>query len=745
MTSNLFASSRLIGLLGTVLLLLNATGLSALSTQQAQAQEPAIAGISVTSNGKRYSIRPGSQEGMATLVEIGPAPPRGYILGPNDTAFWIEREPIVWNDLGEPAAPQVWRIVQGKRDGSNGQVLLTSASFYAAQPPALRSNSAPNELTLSLDGKALYFDPCLRGINFIYCDGYRFNLQSKQISRLAFDGWGSVSIAPDGLRSFFTVPGNYCMGGGRFFHTYLSTPTGRITLGTGMPGDIFWLSDGRLLFSMIDDWTCDNRAETNRIRLSTSNGIKIRDLSLDVIAFEVIASPDEEYVAYIKGRYNATFDMIGKELWIVKMDGSGLRKITDLPLDTSDLHWEEIAPITYPNYQVSGRVTDRNGRGLEGVRITAGNKVATTDFSGNYTLRDMPEGQWTLVPSKPDSDVVFTPAAISINVQADSDTQNFSAACEKSPTTGLDSCALLPGDLLLVRGASTGVPDMIWAIELGSYFHHVGMYTGNQEVTEAVGFRDNDAEEVVTRPIEQTVWWSTDPILDWSVIRPKLPPNKQVVVGLAKDWAVADNPIIGYWFSGRFDDTSFYCSKLVWRAYQLTGYDIEQAVWQVWGWTPDPLVTPRDLYNNRSFLVQQMYNLVDYIPATIAVGSLASTVATRSDTQTADATTATILVIDSQGRRTGFDPATEIAVSEIPDAIYSGTDAQVQNVSVSAIGTGWTVQVTGVAGGSFRVVVDFPSVTPWQPQVIEGTVSPGETQTFTIIPPRRLYLPLVRR
>lgn len=348
--------SNLAGLFGAALLLLNVMGLSTPSPQQVQAQEPAIAGISVTSNGKRYSIRPGSQEGMATLVEIGPAPPPGNILGPNDTAFWIEREPIIWNDYGEPAEPQVWRIVQGKRDGSsNRQVLLTSASFYAAQPPALRSNSAPNELTLSLDGKSLYFDPCLRGIKFVHCDGYKLDLQSKQISRLSFDGWGSISIAPDGLRSFFTVPDN-CMGGGRFFHTYLSTPTGRITLGTGMPGDIFWLSDGRLLFSMIDDWTCDNRAETNRIRLSASNGVKIRDPVLDTKAFEVIASPDELYVAYIKGRYDASFNLIGKELWIVKMDGSGLHKITDLPLDTTDLHWEEIAPTA--DLELTGFIVD---------------------------------------------------------------------------------------------------------------------------------------------------------------------------------------------------------------------------------------------------------------------------------------------------------------------------------------------------------------------------------------------------
>lgn len=341
MLSKTFVFPRFFGLLGTVLLLLNVMGLSTLSPQRVQAQEPAVAGISVTANGKRYNIRPGAQEELATLVETGQAPPPGSILGPDDTAFWIEHEPIIWNDYGEPAQPQVWRIVQGKRDGSNGQVVLTSAVFYAAQSTTLRSNSAPNELTLSLDGKALYFDPCSRGINFVYCVGYGLDLQSKRISSLAFDAWGRVSIAPDGLRAFFTILDD-CMGGGRFFHTYIATPTGRITLGTGMPGDIFWLSDERLLFSMIDDWTCDNRAETNRIRLSAADGTKIRDLALDVKALEVVASPDESYVAYLKGRYNASYDLIGKELWIVGMDGTGLRKLVDLPADATDLRWEVV-------------------------------------------------------------------------------------------------------------------------------------------------------------------------------------------------------------------------------------------------------------------------------------------------------------------------------------------------------------------------------------------------------------------
>lgn len=351
MLPNLPVRSRLVGVLGIALLLLNVVGLSALAPHPAHAQEPAIAGISVTSNGKRYGVRPGAQGASATLVETGQAPPLGSILGPGDTAFWIEEEPIIWNGYGVPAEPQVWRIVRGNRDGSDGQTVLTSATFYTTQPrPEFPFNMAPIGLSLSADQSSIYFDPCTQTIASLSCTAFALDLQTFQTTELGMGSLGHVAVAPDGRRAFVTYQGS-CDMGGRSYHTSLITPTGSVTLGTGMPGAIVWLADGRLLFSMIDDWTCDNRAETNRIRLSAANGAKIRDLALDSKAFEVVASPDESYVAYIKGRYNATFDLIGKELWMVGLDGAGLRKLVDLPADAADLRWD----VAFPEPDPTGR------------------------------------------------------------------------------------------------------------------------------------------------------------------------------------------------------------------------------------------------------------------------------------------------------------------------------------------------------------------------------------------------------
>ena len=57
-------------------------------------------------------------------------------------------------------------------------------------------------------------------------------------------------------------------------------------------------------------------------------------------------------------------------------------------------------------YDISGRVTTHD-RGLEGVRVTNDLKEAVTNASGRYTIKDSPEGTYTVRPSYPGD--VFTP------------------------------------------------------------------------------------------------------------------------------------------------------------------------------------------------------------------------------------------------------------------------------------------------------------------------------------------------
>ncbi|MFV9505257.1 MAG: choice-of-anchor X domain-containing protein [Oscillochloridaceae bacterium umkhey_bin13] len=328
-------------LLATMILVISSVGWSAAPAPppvQAETTANSGAGLSYSADGRRYRFEAAAPGAAVTPQKLGQAAPRGSIPGPGDTAFWIEQEPLVWGDW-EPE-PQVWRIMQGKRDGSGGQTVLTSATFYATQvQSSLPLNSAPMRLVLSADAQKLYFGPCRRTIIHLYCDAYTLQLQNGQISAQGTGVWGDFTIAPDGQRVFHTWKG-YCDQGGTYYHTYLSSPTGTITLGTGMPGAIVWLPDGRLLFSMVDAWTCDNQTETNRIRLAAADGSFIRDVALEVLPNDLLVSPDEQTIAYTTDVRNANFELLGKELWLIGMDGTGQRKLADLPADASDLRWE---------------------------------------------------------------------------------------------------------------------------------------------------------------------------------------------------------------------------------------------------------------------------------------------------------------------------------------------------------------------------------------------------------------------
>ncbi|MEZ4713946.1 MAG: Calx-beta domain-containing protein [Caldilineaceae bacterium] len=138
--------------------------------------------------------------------------------------------------------------------------------------------------------------------------------------------------------------------------------------------------------------------------------------------------------------------------------------------------------------EITGRVIDSRGAPISGVTITMDTKTtATTNSDGYYTLKGIFAGTYTLTPSQGEN--TFSPASHTISVTGSSAGHDFKINCETSPTTGLNSCKLEAGDILLVRGTGEGLfgEATTYLIKLGSYFHHAAIYVGNQEVTEATG------------------------------------------------------------------------------------------------------------------------------------------------------------------------------------------------------------------------------------------------------------------
>ncbi|MFN3649235.1 MAG: S8 family serine peptidase [Armatimonadota bacterium] len=78
-----------------------------------------------------------------------------------------------------------------------------------------------------------------------------------------------------------------------------------------------------------------------------------------------------------------------------------------------------------PVFSISGKVTEGTS-GLSGVTITAGDRTATTNVTGSYTLRDLPAGDYTVTASL--SGKTFLPASRSVTLGPDAANVSFSVA-----------------------------------------------------------------------------------------------------------------------------------------------------------------------------------------------------------------------------------------------------------------------------------------------------------------------------
>jgi hypothetical protein len=80
-------------------------------------------------------------------------------------------------------------------------------------------------------------------------------------------------------------------------------------------------------------------------------------------------------------------------------------------------------------YSIRGSVRTSTGSGIGGVTISAGaGRTATTAADGSYTLNDLPNGAYTLTPSKPGH--TFTPPSHTISVPPSATSRDFTVAVQ---------------------------------------------------------------------------------------------------------------------------------------------------------------------------------------------------------------------------------------------------------------------------------------------------------------------------
>jgi uncharacterized protein YycO len=293
--------------------------------------------------------------------------------------------------------------------------------------------------------------------------------------------------------------------------------------------------------------------------------------------------------------------------------------------------------------------------------------------------------------------------------------------------SGLDLCALQPGDILLER--SRGYPLAFKCALLlgGTYFSHAGLYLGDGLVAEAVGKREDPADEVTISPVLGTSFWTGQDQIDWAVIRPTAgAAAKQAAVAYARGKADQSDPPVPYNFDflnkGRED--ALYCSQLPWKAYQRQGLDLETERGVLSRFLPgaERVVTPDDLYYSvgagKATLVQQKQHPGAGSQLQRWLFQLFSP--------------AELLVVDAQGRRTGFDPRTGAYRSEIPGTSYIGGASEPKTLTVLAFDATWTLYVHGTGAGSYTLVAEQLEAPAGAEQVVTRPAVPGGVDAFAV-------------
>ena len=271
-------------------------------------------------------------------VPFYPAPPRGSILGPGDTRLWIE--------MNESIDASWFSIVQAQRDDTDPNILLESSTFYQQFPGYVSlafgyySGNFWPELVLSADATHVFFTACLEGMGeAATCDFFELDLATRNVSMVAeFEGdvypaW----INPDGQRAIYTWD-LACMGA-------LHVRRERTAL-SGTPFSAVWLADKRFVYSRHicnGVWTpLEQHVEPQfDIILASANGSDERVLVPGMVASSMALDPDQQILAFITARPGVA-PAGDVALWVVKLDGSGLRKVLDLPDDAVDLRWDAV-------------------------------------------------------------------------------------------------------------------------------------------------------------------------------------------------------------------------------------------------------------------------------------------------------------------------------------------------------------------------------------------------------------------
>jgi YVTN family beta-propeller protein len=281
-------------------------------------------------------------------------------------------------------------------------------------------------------------------------------------------------------------------------------------------------------------------------------------------------------------------------------------------------------------------------------------------------------------------------------------------ACNPSPNNQLSPCDMQRGDILL----SHGLGPLYVAQEalFNGYWTHAGLYVGDGVIAESSGRIDctpwwevwtclSPEPGVQTHRIEDTGFWTAS---DWAILRPTASTGQR---DGASSYAVNQTgKDYNWWYLDKETEGSFYCSQLVWRAYETQGIDLDSNLSSLgvfyrtvlwlgpWGTATEAgvlaAVPPDDIYFDAdATVVKQRPGVGAWVRRTLL------RLLSPGD----------LYITDPQGRHTGVDPVTGEVAHEIPRAFYSGPDVEPQFISVEDASGPWQVQIVGNETGPYTL------------------------------------------
>ena len=340
--------------------------------------------------------------------------------------------------------------------------------------------------------------------------------------------------------------------------------------------------------------------------------------------------------------------------------------------------------------------------------------------------------------------------------------------CKEYDGSGIDTCTLQPGDILVDRGSNTNHTTLFNTVLGGTYWTHSAIVLGymnldyddefptDSDCTDVEprfpGDRDPQCELVIAeavpneadgeiriKSIANTVWGDKqDDNTDWNVVRL----TGVSASGRAEAAAALRNHLLYYgraiepgnhgdctacdtlvWnashltyqvFTEARGPDHFYCSSLVWWAYEQVGIDLDDVPFIGWSWDDK---------------VEALWVTPDELVSEEATGPVYLKHPEPSGLITAIFSPAHLMLTDALGRRTGKG-ADGVLLEQIPNAIWRD-NGESESITVPSADPGWTLTISGYGTGKYTLLTR-PADGSAPPQLAAGFTRPGQIETVAL-------------